>query len=81
MTLEQALRLLDLPREVGNHPTDGQPIVANFGRFGPYIKHGDEFRSLESDDEVFAVTLDRAVELLRAAEDGAGSAVRRRGPC
>jgi DNA topoisomerase-1 len=64
VTLEQALRLLDLPRELGKHPTDGQPIVANFGRFGPYIKHGDEFRSLESDDEVFAVTLDRAVELL-----------------
>ena len=64
VTLEQALRLLDLPREVGRHPTDGQAIVANFGRFGPYIKHGDEFRSLDSDDEVFAVTLDRAVEML-----------------
>ncbi len=64
VTLEQALRLLDLPREVGRHPTDGQPIVANFGRFGPYIKYGEEFRSLESDDEVFAVTLDRAVDLL-----------------
>jgi DNA topoisomerase-1 len=64
VTLEQALRLLDLPRQVGIHPTDSQPIVANFGRFGPYIKHGDEFRSLDSDDEVFAVTLDRAVDLL-----------------
>jgi DNA topoisomerase-1 len=65
ITLDAALRLLDLPREVGRHPDDDQPIVANFGRFGPYIKHGDEFRSLDSDDEVFEVTLDRAVELLR----------------
>ncbi len=65
ITLDAALRLLDLPREVGRHPDDGEPIVANFGRFGPYIKHGDEFRSLDSDDEVFEVTLDRAVELLR----------------
>ena len=37
------------------HPDDGEPIVANFGRFGPYVKHGDEFRSLESDDEVFTI--------------------------
>jgi DNA topoisomerase-1 len=65
VTLEQAVRLLNLPREIGRHPDDGQPIVANFGRFGPYVKHGDEFRSLESDEEVFGVTLDRAVELLR----------------
>jgi DNA topoisomerase-1 len=48
------------------HPDDGGPILANFGRFGPYLKHGDEFRSLESDDQVFAIELDRAVEMLRA---------------
>ncbi|HEY8550671.1 MAG TPA: type I DNA topoisomerase [Vicinamibacterales bacterium] len=65
VTLDDALRLLNLPREVGRHPDDGQPIVANFGRFGPYIKHNDEFRSLENESDVFDITLERAVELLR----------------
>jgi DNA topoisomerase-1 len=65
LTLAHALELLDLPREIGLHPDDGRPIVANFGRFGPYVKHGDEFRSLDSDPDVFTITLDRAVELLR----------------
>ena len=66
VTLDDALRLLSLPRVVGLHPDDNEPILANFGRFGPYVKHGDEFRSLESDDDVFSVGLDAAVALLRA---------------
>jgi DNA topoisomerase-1 len=66
ITLDEALKLLSLPREVGLHPDDGQPIVTNFGRFGPYVKHNDEFRSLESDDDVFNVSLDQALALLRA---------------
>jgi DNA topoisomerase-1 len=65
VTLADALRLLDLPREIGKHPDDGAIIVANFGRFGPYIKHNDEFRSLENEQQVFDVTLDQAVELFR----------------
>ena len=65
VTLEEALKLLALPREVGWHPDDGEPILANFGRFGPYVKHGSEFRSLESDDDVFAISLDAALVLLR----------------
>jgi DNA topoisomerase-1 len=51
---------------LGTHPDDGQAVVTNFGRFGPYVKHGDEFRSLESDDDVFTISLDAAVALLRA---------------
>jgi DNA topoisomerase-1 len=66
VTLEEALRLLSLPREVGLHPDDNEPIVTNFGRFGPYVKHGDEFRSLESEDDVFTITFDAALALLRA---------------
>jgi DNA topoisomerase-1 len=66
VTLEEALTLLSLPREVGLHPDDNQPIVTNFGRFGPYVKHGDEFRSLESEDDVFNISLDGALTLLRA---------------
>jgi DNA topoisomerase-1 len=65
ITLETALRLLSLPREIGLHPEDAVPVESNFGRFGPYVKHGDDFRSLESEEQVFAITLDEAVELLR----------------
>jgi len=66
VTLDEALKLLSLPREVGVHPDDGQPIVTNFGRFGPYVKHNDEFRSLESEDDVFNIAFDQALALLRA---------------
>jgi DNA topoisomerase-1 len=65
LTLERALELLALPRLVGRDPDSGGEIVANFGRFGPYVKRGDEFRSLESDAQVFEVTLDQALDLLR----------------
>ena len=66
VTLEEALKLLSLPRVVGIHPDDNEPITTNFGRFGPYVKHGDEFRSLESDDDVFNISFDAALALLRA---------------
>jgi len=66
ITLEEALKLLSLPRVVGLHPDDHEPIVTNFGRFGPYVKHGDEFRSLESEDDVFKIGFDAALELIRA---------------
>ena len=66
VTLEEALKLLSLPRVVGLHPDDNEPIVTNFGRFGPYVKHGDEFRSLESEDDVFAISFDAALALIRA---------------
>jgi DNA topoisomerase-1 len=66
VTLEEALKLLSLPRVVGIHPDDSEPITTNFGRFGPYVKHGDEFRSLESEDDVFNISFDAALALLRA---------------
>jgi DNA topoisomerase-1 len=66
ITLDEALRLLSLPRVVGLHPDDNEPVVTNFGRFGPYVKHGDEFRSLESEDDVFNISFDAALALLRA---------------
>ena len=61
-----ALRLLSLPRVLGAHPADGQEVVASAGRFGPYVKHGDEFRSLDPDDDVYIVSLERALALLAA---------------
>src|SRR6478672_11745202 len=66
VTLDEALRLLSLPRVVGLHPDDNEPVVTNFGRFGPYVKHNDEFRSLESEDQVFAISFDDALALLAA---------------
>ena len=64
ITMEQARSYLSLPREIGLHPESGKKIVAGIGRFGPYIKHGDEFRSLPAGDDVLAVGLNRAVSLL-----------------
>jgi DNA topoisomerase I len=63
ITLADALRLLSLPRELGVGD-GGEVIVANVGRFGPYVKHGSEFRSLEPSDDVHTITLARAKELL-----------------
>ena len=65
LTLERALQLLSLPRLIGTDPDSGEEITSNFGRFGPYVKRGDEFRSLASDDEVFTVSVDAAVELFK----------------
>jgi DNA topoisomerase-1 len=66
VTLEAALKLLALPRELGLHPESGQPILAGLGRYGPYIKHGDDFRSLESEDDLFTVDLPASLALLAA---------------
>jgi DNA topoisomerase-1 len=63
ITLERAIELLALPRPIGRDPGTGEEIVANFGRFGPYVKRGSDFRSLETDAQVFEVTLDQALEL------------------
>ena len=66
LTLETALALLSLPRELGVHPETGQPVLASQGRFGPYVKHGDDYRSLEEGDDLLAIALPRALELLNA---------------
>jgi len=62
--LGRALALLSLPREVGRHPEDGEPIRAGIGRFGPYVQHGKTYANLEAGDEVFAIGLNRAVTLI-----------------
>ena len=64
ITLEQALALLSLPRIVGLHPEAKEPIEAGLGRFGPYVKMGGIFASLDRDDDVLVVGLNRAVDLL-----------------
>jgi DNA topoisomerase I len=64
VTLEDALRLLTLPRTLGE--VDGEPVVAANGRYGPYVKKGSDTRSLESEDQLFTATLQEALALLAA---------------
>jgi len=72
--LEKALGLLSLPREVGKHPEDGEPIVASVGRFGAYVKHGKTYANLDSSEDVLTVGLNRAVTLIaeKKANPGTG---------
>jgi DNA topoisomerase-1 len=64
VTLEEALTYLSLPRALGIHPETGDTITASVGRFGPYIVHQKDFRSLKTDD-VYTISLERALEILR----------------
>ncbi len=72
--LEKALALLALPREVGMHPEDNEPIIAGVGRFGPYVKHGKTYANLDSSEDVLTVGLNRAVSLIaeKKANPGRG---------
>ncbi|HET6214522.1 MAG TPA: type I DNA topoisomerase [Micromonosporaceae bacterium] len=83
LTLEEALRLLSLPRVVGVAP-DGEDVLAASGRYGPYVKKGDEFRSLETEEQIFTVSLDAALALLAAPKTrqrrAAGPPLRELGP-
>lgn len=62
--LETALKLLALPRTLGKHPETGKEIQAGIGRYGPYVVHEKDFRSLAPTDDVYTVTFERAMELL-----------------
>ncbi len=64
MDLEKALTLLNLPREIGAHPEDGEMVEAGIGRYGPYVKHGRVYANLPDVEEVFTIGMNRAVEVL-----------------
>lgn len=61
---EMALKLLSLPREVGEHPETGKMIKAGIGRYGPFVQHERQYANLENSDEVFTVGINRAVTVL-----------------
>ena len=74
MTLELALKLLSLPRELGSHPDTGKPIVVNNGKFGPYILHDGKFTTLPAAEDPLSIGINRAVEVLaRAPVKGAAN--------
>ena len=63
VTLEDALKLLSLPRVVGADPESGEEITAQNGRYGPYLKRGTDSRSLATEDQIFGITLDEALKI------------------
>jgi DNA topoisomerase-1 len=78
VTLDKALALLSLPRELGTHPDDGQQILAGVGRFGPYVKHGSKYKSIPANESVLEIGMNRAVALLAEAKGpGRGRAAMR----
>ena len=64
LTLDRALMLLNLPRQIGPHPEDGVMVEAAIGRFGPYVKHGSVYANIADVDEVFTIGMNRAVEVI-----------------
>ena len=63
--MDVALQLLALPRDLGPHPEGGKKVVAAIGRFGPYVSHDGQFKSIPKDESVFDIGLERAVALLK----------------
>jgi DNA topoisomerase-1 len=72
VTLEEATRLLSLPRVLGADPADGVEVTAQNGRYGPYVKKDTESRSLESEDQLFTISLEEALERLAKPKERRG---------
>ena len=70
ITMEQAVKLLSLPRELGVHPDSSMPITSAIGKFGPFIVHNGDFRSLKGADEPYSITYERALEILKEPKKG-----------
>ncbi len=70
--LDTALKMLALPRQLGDHPESGKPVETNIGRFGPYVKHDGMFKSIPKAESVHDITLTRAVELLAEKKAAGG---------
>ena len=70
VTLDDAVTYLLLPRDLGEHPTTSEPIQANTGRFGPYIVHAGDYRSLKGEDNPYDITYERALAILKEPKQG-----------
>ena len=68
LSLEKALQLISLPKNLGDHPNDGKEVIAAIGPYGPYIKHGSIYANIKDFEEIFSIGMNRAVELLSEAE-------------
>ena len=77
VSLEQALGLLSLPREIGAHPSTGKTILAGLGRFGPYLHHDRRYTALGPEEDVLSIGLNRAVTLIDQTPGRAGTAALR----
>jgi DNA topoisomerase-1 len=77
VTLDDALKVLSLPRTLGVDPSDGQEITVQNGRFGPYVKKGNDSRSLDNEEQLFSVTLDDALRVLAEPKRRRGQAAAR----
>ena len=73
-TLEQALQLLELPKNLGAHPGTGKDVKVGLGRFGPYIVHDGDFRSIPKTDDLFTILLERALDIMSKPKAGRGRA-------
>jgi DNA topoisomerase-1 len=74
-----ARKLLSLPRVIGEHPEDGEEIISRIGRYGPYVKHNDNFRNLDDWRQIFEITLDEAVEKLGEPKGGRNNVIKKLG--
>ena len=72
VTLEKALKLLALPREVARHPESGEPIMAGIGRYGPYVQHAKTYANIARDDDILEIGANRAIDLIVQKESGVG---------
>ena len=76
LSLDWAVKLIDLPRTIGNHPETGEPITASIGRYGPYLAHNGKYAKLRSTAEVFDTGMNAAVVRLAEAAAGGGRGAR-----
>jgi DNA topoisomerase-1 len=74
--LDLALKLLELPRHLGDHPDTGKAVRAGVGRYGPFVVHDGNFKSLPKSESVLEVKLDRALELLKQKKKGSRSEIK-----
>jgi DNA topoisomerase-1 len=83
VTLDEAKELLQLPRTLGIDPNDGQPILANNGRYGPYVQKGKDFRNIAGEEQLLTITLDEAVQIFsqpKVFRRGGGANLAAKGP-